>query len=88
MHRSRWLMMKGPRPREQQILADPVRPSKFADSYIWVNGTVKGNVAIFVDDHMQAGHKASNIEFSKALENHWVMSTPEHLGPQDPYEKL
>eukprot|EP00975_Prorocentrum_lima_P018569 3909646-Prorocentrum_lima.AAC.1 len=45
-------------------------------------------MAICVDDLSQAGHKASNLELLKALEEVLKMSTSEHLGPQDPDEKL
>eukprot|EP00975_Prorocentrum_lima_P008383 1791078-Prorocentrum_lima.AAC.1 len=34
--RDRWLMMKGPRPNNQQTLADPVPPGKFAETHTWV----------------------------------------------------
>eukprot|EP00975_Prorocentrum_lima_P070912 12934736-Prorocentrum_lima.AAC.1 len=71
--------MKGPRPKDQQVLADPVPPAKFAETHTWVKGTVKGKIAIAVDDLSRAGHKTSNLEFLKALEEHWNMSTPEHL---------
>eukprot|EP00975_Prorocentrum_lima_P018914 3984942-Prorocentrum_lima.AAC.1 len=37
---------------------------------------------------IQAGAKASNVEFLKALEKKWTMSSPEHLGPLDRHEKL
>eukprot|EP00975_Prorocentrum_lima_P057280 12014186-Prorocentrum_lima.AAC.1 len=75
--------MKGPRPKDQQVFADPVPPGKFAETHTWVKGIVKGKIAIVVDDLLQAGHKTSNLEVLKALEEHWTMSTPEHLGPQD-----
>eukprot|EP00975_Prorocentrum_lima_P001526 330176-Prorocentrum_lima.AAC.1 len=80
--------MKGPRPKDQHTFADPVPPGKFADTRTWVKGIVKGKIAIVVDDLLQAENKASNMEFLKALEKHWSMSTPKHLGPQDPDEKL
>eukprot|EP00975_Prorocentrum_lima_P053549 11234458-Prorocentrum_lima.AAC.1 len=78
--------MKGPRPKDQQVLADPVPPGKFAETHTWVKGIVKGRIAIFADDLLQSGHKASNLGFLTALEEHWNMSTPEHPGPQDPDE--
>eukprot|EP00975_Prorocentrum_lima_P006144 1327899-Prorocentrum_lima.AAC.1 len=37
-----------------------------------------------IRDSLQAEHKASNLDLMKASEEHWKMSTPEHLGPQDP----
>eukprot|EP00975_Prorocentrum_lima_P064959 12900556-Prorocentrum_lima.AAC.1 len=72
MHPSIWLMMKGPRPKDQQTLADPVPPDKFADTHTWVKGTVKGKLANCVDDLLHAGHTASNTELLKALEQHWT----------------
>eukprot|EP00975_Prorocentrum_lima_P064139 12895695-Prorocentrum_lima.AAC.1 len=62
MHLSMWLMMKGPRPKDQRTLADPVPPGKFAETHTRVKGTVKDNIAIFVDGLSQAGHNASNLE--------------------------
>eukprot|EP00975_Prorocentrum_lima_P002461 541040-Prorocentrum_lima.AAC.1 len=41
-----------------------------------------------VDGLLQAGNTARNLECLKALKQHWKMPTPEHLGPQDPDEKL
>eukprot|EP00975_Prorocentrum_lima_P041831 8789964-Prorocentrum_lima.AAC.1 len=61
MHPSIRLMMKGPRPKDQAILADPVPTSKFADTHTWVKGYWQGEDCNFVDDLLQAGHKASNI---------------------------
>eukprot|EP00975_Prorocentrum_lima_P053132 11142494-Prorocentrum_lima.AAC.1 len=37
---------------------------------------------------MQAGAKAINVEFLKALGRKWAMSSPEHLGPLDRHDKL
>eukprot|EP00975_Prorocentrum_lima_P003979 866068-Prorocentrum_lima.AAC.1 len=65
--------MKGPRPKDQQTLADPVPPGKFADTDTWAKGTVKGKIAMLLDGLLQAGQKASNLEFLKALEEHWKM---------------
>eukprot|EP00975_Prorocentrum_lima_P014061 2987103-Prorocentrum_lima.AAC.1 len=45
-------------------------------------------MALFADNMMQTGAKASNVEFLKALENNWTMSKPEHLGPADRHGKL
>eukprot|EP00975_Prorocentrum_lima_P057530 12065032-Prorocentrum_lima.AAC.1 len=56
--------------------------------HTWIKGHIKGIIALFVDDMMQAGAKASNVEFLKALESIWTMSSPEHLGPLDRHEKL
>eukprot|EP00975_Prorocentrum_lima_P059130 12398829-Prorocentrum_lima.AAC.1 len=33
--------MKGPRPKDQQSLADPVPPGKFAETQTWVKGYSK-----------------------------------------------
>eukprot|EP00975_Prorocentrum_lima_P026651 5602697-Prorocentrum_lima.AAC.1 len=71
--------MKGPRPKDQQVLADPVPPGKFGETHTWVKGIVKGKIAICVDGRLQAGHKTSTLEFLNALEEHRKMSTPEHL---------
>eukprot|EP00975_Prorocentrum_lima_P043071 9043505-Prorocentrum_lima.AAC.1 len=71
--------MKGHRPKDQQVLADPVPQGKLEETHTWVKGYCKGKVAIFVDDLLQSGHKASNLEFLKALEEQWTMSTPEHV---------
>eukprot|EP00975_Prorocentrum_lima_P048798 10208883-Prorocentrum_lima.AAC.1 len=51
-------------------------------------GQIKGKIALFVGDMIQAGAKASNVEFLKALEKKWTMSKREHLGPLDRHEKL
>eukprot|EP00975_Prorocentrum_lima_P066836 12911516-Prorocentrum_lima.AAC.1 len=32
MHSSMWLMIKGTRPRDQQVFAEPVPPDKFAET--------------------------------------------------------
>eukprot|EP00975_Prorocentrum_lima_P042923 9013412-Prorocentrum_lima.AAC.1 len=37
---------------------------------------------------IQAGAKASNMEFLKALGKKWTMSKPEHVRPMDRHEKL
>eukprot|EP00975_Prorocentrum_lima_P055208 11575891-Prorocentrum_lima.AAC.1 len=37
---------------------------------------------------IQAGAKASNMEFLRALEKKWTMSKPEHLGLLPRHEKL
>eukprot|EP00975_Prorocentrum_lima_P003085 677770-Prorocentrum_lima.AAC.1 len=37
---------------------------------------------------MQAGAKAANVDFLKALEKKWSMSKPERVGPLDMHEKL
>eukprot|EP00975_Prorocentrum_lima_P046858 9794623-Prorocentrum_lima.AAC.1 len=42
----------------------------------------------FAETHTWVGHQASNMDFPKALEEHWKMSTPEHLGRQHPNEKM
>eukprot|EP00975_Prorocentrum_lima_P071120 12935930-Prorocentrum_lima.AAC.1 len=51
-------------------------------------GQIRGIIALFVDDMLQAGAKANNVEFLKALGRKWVTSSPEHLGPLDRHEKL
>eukprot|EP00975_Prorocentrum_lima_P024358 5124137-Prorocentrum_lima.AAC.1 len=62
-------------------MAQPVPEDKFAETHTW-------RTALFVDDMIQEGAKASNVEFLKALERRWTMSSPEHLGPLDGHEKL
>eukprot|EP00975_Prorocentrum_lima_P026972 5672653-Prorocentrum_lima.AAC.1 len=79
MHPSLWLMIKGRKPEHKASLAEPVSPDKFAETHTWVKGQVKGRIALFVDDMLQTGAKASNVEFLKALERKWTMSKPEHL---------
>eukprot|EP00975_Prorocentrum_lima_P013356 2835208-Prorocentrum_lima.AAC.1 len=69
-------------------MAEPVPPDKFADTHTWIKGQVKGRIALFVDDMLQTGAKASNMEFLKALEKKWTMSKPEQLGPVDRHEQL
>eukprot|EP00975_Prorocentrum_lima_P026639 5600547-Prorocentrum_lima.AAC.1 len=54
-HPGKWLMMKGPRPKDQHTLADPVPPGKFADTHTCVKGTVKGDIAMFMDDLCKLG---------------------------------
>eukprot|EP00975_Prorocentrum_lima_P063238 12890402-Prorocentrum_lima.AAC.1 len=71
MHPRMWLSMKGPRPKDQQVLAEPVPPDKLAATDTWIEGSVKGKIAILVDDLLQAGIKASNPEFLKASEQQW-----------------
>eukprot|EP00975_Prorocentrum_lima_P051803 10849355-Prorocentrum_lima.AAC.1 len=62
-------------------MAEPVPPDTFAEAHTWIRGQVKGIIALFVDDMLQTGARASNTEFLKALERKWTMSKPEHLGP-------
>eukprot|EP00975_Prorocentrum_lima_P058116 12189857-Prorocentrum_lima.AAC.1 len=69
-------------------MAEPVPPDMFAETHTWIKGQVKGRIAMFVDDMLQAGARASNVEFLKALERKWTMSKQEHLGPMDRHEKL
>eukprot|EP00975_Prorocentrum_lima_P063871 12894159-Prorocentrum_lima.AAC.1 len=76
MHPSMWFHKKQPghtktnKQTNKQTLADPVPPSKFADTHTWVKGTVKGKIEMIVDDLSQARHKASNLACLKALEEH------------------
>eukprot|EP00975_Prorocentrum_lima_P006363 1372179-Prorocentrum_lima.AAC.1 len=44
--------------------------------------------ALVVDDVIQTGAKASNVELLKGRGKKWTMSNPEHLGPLDRQEKL
>eukprot|EP00975_Prorocentrum_lima_P016548 3510212-Prorocentrum_lima.AAC.1 len=60
MHPIIWLMIKGPRPKDQQVFAEPLPPDKFAEAQTWIKGSVKGKIALCVDDLLQAGHEASN----------------------------
>eukprot|EP00975_Prorocentrum_lima_P069169 12924632-Prorocentrum_lima.AAC.1 len=46
--------MEVSRPKDQQVLADPVPPGKFAETHTWVKGTVKGSIVIFVDGLLQS----------------------------------
>eukprot|EP00975_Prorocentrum_lima_P008354 1785089-Prorocentrum_lima.AAC.1 len=62
-------------------MAEPVPPDKFADTHTWIKGQVKGKSALFVDDMLQTGARASNREFLQAWERKWSMAKPEHLGP-------
>eukprot|EP00975_Prorocentrum_lima_P069772 12928301-Prorocentrum_lima.AAC.1 len=81
MHPSMWLMIKGKKPARHVTMAEPVLADKFAETHTWIKGQVKGQIALFVDDMLQTGATASNIEFLTALERKWTMSKPEHLGP-------
>eukprot|EP00975_Prorocentrum_lima_P068605 12921622-Prorocentrum_lima.AAC.1 len=67
MHPSMWLLIKGPRPKDQQVFAYPAPPDTFAATHTWIKGSVKGKIAISVDDLPKAGGKASNLECLKAL---------------------
>eukprot|EP00975_Prorocentrum_lima_P039960 8394972-Prorocentrum_lima.AAC.1 len=60
MHPSMWLMITGPGPKDQQVFAEPVPLDKFAETHTWIKGSMKGNIAIVVDDLLHAGHQASN----------------------------
>eukprot|EP00975_Prorocentrum_lima_P025767 5421896-Prorocentrum_lima.AAC.1 len=62
-------------------MAQPVPADKFAATHTWIKGQVKGKIALFVDDMLQTGARATNIEFLKALDKEWTMPKPEHLGP-------
>eukprot|EP00975_Prorocentrum_lima_P007439 1596013-Prorocentrum_lima.AAC.1 len=43
MHPSTWLLIKGPRPKDQQVLAEPVPPDKFAATHTcWGKGKQSG----------------------------------------------
>eukprot|EP00975_Prorocentrum_lima_P022432 4718620-Prorocentrum_lima.AAC.1 len=39
MYSSMWSMMKGPRPEDQQVFAEPVPPDKFAETHNWITGS-------------------------------------------------
>eukprot|EP00975_Prorocentrum_lima_P046868 9796423-Prorocentrum_lima.AAC.1 len=69
-------------------MAQPVPENKLAETHTWIKGQIKGIIALFVDDMIQAGAKASNVELLKALGMNWTMPSPEHLGPLDRHEKL
>eukprot|EP00975_Prorocentrum_lima_P070994 12935175-Prorocentrum_lima.AAC.1 len=88
MHPSMWLMIKGTKPLEEVKMAQPVPENKFAETHTCIKRQSKGLIALFVDDMIQAGAKASNIELLKTREKKWTMSKPEHLGPLDRNEKL
>eukprot|EP00975_Prorocentrum_lima_P062446 12885692-Prorocentrum_lima.AAC.1 len=62
MHPRMWLMMKGKTPAKQLTMAEPVPADKFAETHTWIKGQVKGQIAVFVDDMLQTGAKASNME--------------------------
>eukprot|EP00975_Prorocentrum_lima_P065698 12904917-Prorocentrum_lima.AAC.1 len=69
-------------------MAQPVPVDKFAETHTWIKRQIKGSFALFVDDMIQAGAKASNVESPKALGKKWTMPNPEHLVPLDRHEKL
>eukprot|EP00975_Prorocentrum_lima_P006320 1362200-Prorocentrum_lima.AAC.1 len=60
MHPSMWLMIKGKKPLKEVTMAQPVLSDKFAETHAWIQGQIKGKIASFVDDMLQAGAKASN----------------------------
>eukprot|EP00975_Prorocentrum_lima_P065090 12901368-Prorocentrum_lima.AAC.1 len=63
--------MKGPRPKDQQTLADPVQPGNFAETHAGVKGVVKGNIAISWMTLLQAGQgkqPGRSERFGRALE--------------------
>eukprot|EP00975_Prorocentrum_lima_P023393 4919037-Prorocentrum_lima.AAC.1 len=62
-------------------MAQPVPEKKSAETHAWRKRQVTGRIALWVDDMIQAGAKASNVEFLKALGWKWTLSSPEHLGP-------
>eukprot|EP00975_Prorocentrum_lima_P055975 11733715-Prorocentrum_lima.AAC.1 len=62
-------------------MAQPVLADKFAETHTWIQGQVKGRIALFVDDMLQTGAEAINMEFLKAFGKKCTMSKPEHLGP-------
>eukprot|EP00975_Prorocentrum_lima_P033661 7065257-Prorocentrum_lima.AAC.1 len=64
-------------------MAQPVPENKCADTHTWIKRQVKGRISLIVDDMIQAGAKATNVELLKALGRKWAMSSPEHLGPLD-----
>eukprot|EP00975_Prorocentrum_lima_P040065 8417743-Prorocentrum_lima.AAC.1 len=72
MHPSMWLMMKGKKPLKEVTMAQPVPENKFAETHTWVKGQVKGRIALFVDDVIQAGAKASDVESLKAQGKKWT----------------
>eukprot|EP00975_Prorocentrum_lima_P054155 11359079-Prorocentrum_lima.AAC.1 len=76
MHPSMWLMIKSKQPLKEVTMAHPVPADKFAETHTWIKGLIKGKIALFADDMLQAGAKASNVEFLKALEKKWIMSKP------------
>ena len=88
MHPSMWLMTKVEEQMWRKSMSEPVQVNELAQTHTWVKGTIKGRIALFVDDLIQSGHKKSNMEFLQALEKHWKMATPEHLGPSDKHDKL
>eukprot|EP00975_Prorocentrum_lima_P017247 3648387-Prorocentrum_lima.AAC.1 len=65
MHPSQWLMIKGRKPetktRRRICMAEPVPPDEFAETHTWIKGQAKGTIALFVDDMLQTGAKASNM---------------------------
>eukprot|EP00975_Prorocentrum_lima_P026701 5614117-Prorocentrum_lima.AAC.1 len=69
-------------------MAQPVPENKCAATHTWIKGYIKGRIALFVDDMIQAGAKASNVECLKALGKKLTMPSQEHLGPLDRHEKL
>eukprot|EP00975_Prorocentrum_lima_P021856 4603356-Prorocentrum_lima.AAC.1 len=61
-------MIKGKKPLKEVKVAQPVPENKFAETHPWIKkGQVKGRIALFVDDMVQAAAKANNVEFLKAL---------------------
>eukprot|EP00975_Prorocentrum_lima_P033492 7024148-Prorocentrum_lima.AAC.1 len=62
MHPSMWLMIKGKKPLKEVKMAQPVPENKFAETHTWIKGQVKGIIALFVDDMIRAGAKASHVE--------------------------
>eukprot|EP00975_Prorocentrum_lima_P046784 9779708-Prorocentrum_lima.AAC.1 len=67
-------------------MAQPVPEDKLAETHTWMKGHLNGRIALFVDDMIQAGAKASTVELLKALGKKWTMSNPEYLGPLDRHD--
>eukprot|EP00975_Prorocentrum_lima_P005990 1293775-Prorocentrum_lima.AAC.1 len=61
MHPSLWLMIKGKKPPKQVTMAEPVPADKFAETHTWIKGQVNGGIALFVDEMLRTGAKASNV---------------------------
>eukprot|EP00975_Prorocentrum_lima_P070494 12932298-Prorocentrum_lima.AAC.1 len=55
-------------------MAHSVPENKFAETHTRIKGRIKGIIALFVDDMVQAGAKASNVECLKAqsIRDLWI----------------
>eukprot|EP00975_Prorocentrum_lima_P048946 10240802-Prorocentrum_lima.AAC.1 len=59
------MMIEGPKPKDQANGAEPVPPDKFTTTHTWVKGSMKGRLALFVDEEIRPATSSASRPWTK-----------------------